>query len=83
MEKDVARHVAHLTLAGTAHLDSAADALEEHGTAGERALYRQAVAAVKACIEREILERLYAAHPDLRDEIAARVANTARASRNR
>jgi hypothetical protein len=74
MDRDLARHVAHVALASTTRLDSAIYALEKHCPPDELAVYRQAIGNVTACVDREILDKIYADYPDLRDEIEARIA---------
>jgi hypothetical protein len=74
MDKDLARHVAHVALASATRLDGATYALEKNCSPDEFAVYRQAIANVTACVEREILDKVYAAYPELRSEIEARIA---------
>ena len=74
MDKDLARHVAHVALASATRLKSATHALERHCAPDELAVYRQAIAKVTACVDHEILDKIYAAYPDLRGEIETRIA---------
>jgi hypothetical protein len=74
MDKDLARHVAHVALASAARLESANYGLKRQCAPEEFAIYRQAIAHVAACIDHEILDKVYAAYPELRDEIETRIA---------
>jgi len=74
MNRDLARHVANIALASVNRLKAADYALEKNCSGDEFAEYTAAIGKVEACVEREILSKLYAAHPDLQSEIAARIA---------
>src|SRR5580692_1968163 len=59
MDKDLARHAAHVALASATRLDGATYALEKNCSPDEFAVYRQAIANVTACVDREILDKVY------------------------
>jgi hypothetical protein len=74
MDKDLARHMAHIALASASRLTIAAVAVGKHCSSDEIATYTQAIANVTACVEREILDKVYTAYPELRGEIQTRIA---------
>jgi hypothetical protein len=48
MDKDLARHVAHIALASASRLEAATYALEKHCAPDELAVYRQAITKLTA-----------------------------------
>jgi len=73
MEKDLARHVVSVAIKTGSHLGDLLPLLKEHMPSQEYEVYAKAIARAISEIGHEINDRVFAEHPDLQQEIEARI----------
>ncbi len=74
MEKELARHLALTAWRSFTDLARVIPLLQRHCTDAERQTYVKAIGAAGASINEEILDRVFAAHPDLKQDLEAKIA---------
>lgn len=74
MEKELARHLALTAWKSFTDLTRVIPLLQQHCTDVERQTYVKAIGAAGAAINDEILDRVFAAYPDLKQDLETKIA---------
>ena len=74
MEKDLAKHVATVTFRAMTQLADMVPILKKHCAPDEYEQYLKAIGSIMALATTELINKVYAAYPDIETEFAAKIS---------
>ena len=78
MDRDLAKHVASVTIRAISQLGELVPLLKEHCDAAEYEPYLKAIATVSAVASTEMLNKVFSSHPDIEREFEAKISKYGR-----